>query len=188
MEKRYEWDGLRWAAEWDSRESGYKAGDTGKNGDIAEMVIRSWLRRCSSVKSTVNSVAAQGRTDVRVTRTVDGVTRRYTLEIKTACGEIGDIAKSHYVAYCPEVFPGKNLSQIFHVFTREEFQEMLASYPGRGKILRTNTKRGTVHIQSFRSSGRPSASAPIRAYLDECCARMPTLAQWERQISQRGVK
>lgn len=186
MEKRYEWDGLRWAAEWNSRESGYKAEDTGKNGDIAEMVIRSWLRRYSSVRSEINSVAAQGRSDVRVTRTVRGITHRYTLEIKTACGELSDIAKSQYVAYCPEVFPGEDLSQIFHVFTREAFREMLESYPGRGKILRLNAKRGTVHIQSFRSSGRPSASRPIRAYLDECCARMPTLAQWEQQISQRG--
>ena len=54
-------------------------------------------------------------------------------------------------------------------FTRDEFMEMIANYPGRGQILRVkSTSTGTgvrVSFQSFQSDTRPKASKPISEYL-----------------------
>lgn len=172
------WSDSMWSNEWANRWNETNEQDRGRVGRVAEMVIRQWLRRNSTVSSHVGKIAAQGRTDVTVTRGKN----RARLEIKTACGEIGDIGRSQYVAYCSEVFSGSDLSTAFHVFTVAQFREMLASYPGRGQLTKINSQRGTVNIQSFYSAGRPKASKPIREYLDSVCESMPTLKQWETML------
>ncbi len=176
-----------WNVEWDYREEMSNPEDRGRVGKIAEEVVRQWLRRNAVWAASVEHVTPQGKADGNINRTVDGKRRRTTYEIKTACGELDNVDKAQYIMYCIEVVPGADLSQLFHVFTREQFHAMLAGYPGRGKLLKTNSKRGTVHIQSFRSAGRPKASLPIREYLDSVCATMPTLAEWETMFESGKV-
>lgn len=176
---------FNWEVEWNCRAESMNANDTGATGKIAEEVIRQWLRRNAVCVSVVNGISPQGKIDGTISRKTGVSRRRASYEIKTACGELNNIDHAQYIFYCVEVIPGANLSELFHVFTREQFHEMLSGYPGRGQLLKINNQRGTVHIQSFRSAGRPKASAPIRAYLDSVCATMPTLEEWEAEFGGR---
>lgn len=145
--------------------------DSGLVNKAFECGVRSYISR-----KPVYTVKSQGKTDI--TFTLDG--KRYTCEIKTACGEVETAEKNQYIIYCPLV----DLSQLAEtqafVFTREEWKAFLNGYTGRGKFLRYDAKRGHYHIQSFYGSEtvRPKASKPIANYIWECCYNQPTLAEF----------
>lgn len=106
----------------------------------------------------------------------------YRFEIKSACGELPEGNKWHYVIYTAEVDLDADPLEVGAVFNREEWDEFLGGYPGRGAFLveRWDSKHlfRKSHIQSFRSAGRPKASKPIREYIDTVCESMMTLGEF----------
>ena len=144
-----------------------KSTDSGAIGDALELALRSLIsgRRCRLVKR-------QGAEDIRVTMP-DGKRARW--EIKSACGELPP--RADYVAYCVEVDPNFPAELQTYVIPWNAWENILRSYPGRGKLLKWDEKRGKGHIQSFQSSGRPNASRPIRAYLEAALDEFPTVEE-----------
>lgn len=147
---------------------GKSAEDSGAMGKAYEVAIRSYIMRREQAK-----VKSQNTTDIRFT--YEG--KRYTCEIKTACGEIEMAEKSQYVIYCPVVdidFPAEFQG---YVFSRAEWKAFVEGYDGRGSFVRVDKKRGHSHIQSFYVSEevRPKASKPIANYIWRVCDEMPTV-------------
>lgn len=147
------------------------ANDSGNIGKAFECGVRSYIS-----KRAVLTVKSQGKTDI--TFTLDG--KRYTCEIKTACGEVETADRNQYIIYCPYVDIEQLAETQAFVFTRQEWQAFLSGYDGRGQFLRYDSKKGHLHIQSFYVSEtvRPKASKPIARYIWECCHNQPTLAEF----------
>ena len=171
--------------------------DDGAKGKSAEIAVKSYINPNSKVKSYVTPQAKDFDIFVREDR------KQANIEIKTACGELAIIdelkdsimemissvyPKSTYIVYCPEVVDNIPMEQQFFVFSRDEFITMCESYDGRGSIVRVKTptnnteysERGAYRLsfQSFRSDGRPKASAKIAEHIWDCCYNQPTLEQW----------
>ena len=171
--------------------------DDGAKGKSAEIAVKSYINPNSKVKSYVTPQAKDFDIFVREDR------KQANIEIKTACGELAIIdelkdsimemissvyPKSTYIIYCPEVVDNIPMEQQFFVFSRDEFIDMCESYDGRGSIVRVKTptnnteysERGAYRLsfQSFRSEGRPKASAKIAEHIWDCCYNQPTLEQW----------
>lgn len=151
-------------------ESARACADDGLNGKAFECAIRSYISG-----RLYTTVKAQNKTDIRFTH--NG--KRYTAEIKTACGEIETADKSQYIIYAPYVdtdFPAEFQA---YMFTREEWRAFINGYNGRGKFTRTDA-RGHVHIQSFYVSEtiRPKASKAIARYIDSVINEMDTVADF----------
>lgn len=146
--------------------------DTGRFGKAFECATRSALsgRRVDHIKE-------QGKHDAYFSFKVGEKRKQVTVEIKTACGEIATAHKSQFIIYCPEVNPELDCMEQGAVFTREEWTAFVNGYTGRGSFTRVNS-RGELHIQSFRSTGRPKASKPIADYIWESCLSQPTVAEW----------
>lgn len=136
----------------------------GLDGDVLELAVSFY--RSHTLKAGIRT----GKTDMR--SAVWG-----KVEIKSACGEL---PQGNYdtVLYCPEVDYNQPLTAQVFVFTRDEWDEFLGGYTGRGSFLRVDSARGKAHIQSFRSAGRPKASKPIRDYIDAVCLGQPTLGDF----------
>lgn len=147
------------------------AQDSGIYGKAFEVAIRSYImqRQAKAVKS-------QGKTDIRFT--FEG--SRHTCEIKTACGEVDQVASNQFVIYCPNVDINEPAEAQGYVFTREEWIEFVNGYTGRGSFLRYDSKRGHAHIQSFyvSESVRPKASKPIARYIAEVLEGLPTVEEF----------
>lgn len=146
--------------------------DSGKEGKAYEMGLREFFSGRHS-----NRVKAQGKFDAFVTFRLDGMRKAVTVEIKTACGDIGTADKSQFIIYCPEVRTDREPETQGYVFSREEWREFVNGYTGRGAFTRVD-KVGRKHIQSFRSAGRPKASRPIAEYIWAVCESKPTAAEW----------
>ena len=171
--------------------------DDGAKGKSAEIAVKSYINPNSKVKSYVTPQAKDFDIFVREDK------KQANIEIKTACGELAIIdelkdsimemissvyPKSTYIIYCPEVVDNIPMEQQFFVFSRDEFIDMCESYDGRGSIVRVKTptnnteysERGAYRLsfQSFRSEGRPKASAKIAEHIWDCCYNQPTLEQW----------
>ena len=171
--------------------------DDGAKGKSAEIAVKSYINPNSKVKSYVTPQAKDFDIFVREDK------KQANIEIKTACGELAIIdelkdsimemissvyPKSTYIVYCPEVADNIPMEQQFFVFSRDEFIDMCESYDGRGSIVRVKTptnnteysERGAYRLsfQSFRSEGRPKASAKIAEHIWDCCYNQPTLEQW----------
>ena len=171
--------------------------DDGAKGKSAEIAVKSYINPNSKIKSFVTPQAKNFDIFVRE----DG--KQANMEIKTACGELAIIdelkdsimemissvyPKSTYIVYCPEVVDNIPMEKQFFVFSRDEFITMCESYDGRGSIVRIKTptnnteysERGAYRLsfQSFRSEGRPKASAKIAEHIWDCCYNQPTLEQW----------
>ena len=171
--------------------------DDGAKGKSAEIAVKSYINPNSKIKSYVTPQAKDFDIFVREDR------KQANIEIKTACGELAIIdelkdsimemissvyPKSTYIIYCPEVMDNIPMEKQFFVFSRDEFIAMCESYDGRGSIMRVKTptnnteysERGAYRLsfQSFRSEGRPKASAKIAEHIWDCCYNQPTLEQW----------
>ena len=146
--------------------------DKGANGKAFECAIREFFAHRS-----VKAIKSQGKADCYFTYTENGKTCKVTVEIKTACGEIATAHKSQYIIYCPEVDVEMEAECQGYVFSRQEWVEFVNGYTGRGSFTRVNS-RGELHIQSFRSEGRPKASKPIAEYIWETCMEKPTAEEW----------
>ena len=171
--------------------------DDGAKGKSAEVAVKYYINPNSKVKSYVTPQAKDFDIFVREDR------KQANIEIKTACGELAIMdelkdsimemissvyPKSTYIVYCPEVVDYIPMEQQFFVFSRDEFIAMCESYDGRGSIVRVKTptnnteysERGAYRLsfQSFRSEGRPKASAKIAEHIWDCCYNQPTLEQW----------
>ena len=171
--------------------------DDGAKGKSAEIAVKSYINPNSKIKSYVTPQAKDFDIFVREDR------KQANIEIKTACGELAIIdelkdsimemissvyPKSTYIVYCPEVMDNIPMEKQFFVFSRDEFIAMCESYDGRGSIMRVKTptnnteysERGAYRLsfQSFRSEGRPKASAKIAEHIWDCCYNQPTLEQW----------
>ena len=145
--------------------------DSGRMGKAFEIGTCTYITRRTRTK-----VKKQGKTDIRFTK--GG--KRYTCEIKSACGELDGTDKSQYVIYCATVNPNEPAETQGYIFTREEWQAFLTGYGGRGQFLKNDTKRGHLHIQSFYVSEtvRPKASKPIARYIAETLAKQPTVEEF----------
>ena len=171
--------------------------DDGARGKSAEIAVKSYINPDSKIKSYVTPQAKNFDIFVREDK------KQANIEIKTACGELAIIdelkdsimemissvyPKSTYIVYCPEVVDNIPMERQFFVFSRDEFIDMIESYDGRGSIVRIKTptnnteysERGAYRLsfQSFRSEGRPKASAKIAEHIWDCCYNQPTLEQW----------
>ena len=171
--------------------------DDGAKGKSAEVAVKNFINPNSTIKGYVTSQAKSY--DIFVME--NG--KHANVEIKTACGELAVLdelaetvsemlckvyPKSTYIAYCPEVVDNIPMEQQFFMFSRDEFIAMIESYDGRGSIVRIKTptnnteysERGAYRLsfQSFRSEGRPKASAKIAEHIWDCCYNQPTLEQW----------
>ena len=171
--------------------------DDGAKGKSAEIAVKSYINPNSKIKSYVTPQAKNFDIFVREDK------KQANIEIKTACGELAIIdelkdsimemissvyPKSTYIVYCPEVVDNIPMEKQFFVFSRDEFIAMCESYDGRGSIMRVKTptnnteysERGAYRLsfQSFRSEGRPKASAKIAEHIWDCCYNQPTLEQW----------
>jgi hypothetical protein len=143
----------------------FKGAHDGLLGDVWEAAIRYHFNR------QLQTVIKPGAYDIR--------SKRYgRLEVKQACTEIptGDFDS---IIYCPVVDVNRPAEGQAYIFTREEWEEMLEGYDGRGELLRWDSNRSKANIQSFYGSEtiRPKASKPIRRYLDRCCESQPTLEE-----------
>lgn len=146
--------------------------DSGKYGKAYEMALREYFSHRKTLR-----VKPQGKFDAYVTFWIEGTKKEVTVEIKTACGDIGTADKSQFIAYCPDVDVSKEPELQGYVFTRAEWREFVNGYTGRGAFTRVD-KVGRKHIQSFRSAGRPKASRPIAEYIWAVCKSKPTAAEW----------
>jgi hypothetical protein len=171
--------------------------DDGAKGKSAEVALKNFINPNSKIKGYVTPQAK----DFDIFVMENG--KRANIEIKTACGELAIIdelsesitemissvyPKSTYIAYCPEVVDNIPMEQQFFMFSRDEFIAMCESYGGRGSIVRIKTptnntessERGKYRLsfQSFRSNGRPKASAKIAEHIWDCCYNQPTVEQW----------
>jgi hypothetical protein len=145
--------------------------DSGRAGKAFEIGICTYITRRTRTK-----VKKQGKTDIRFTK--DG--KRYTCEIKSACGELDGTDKSQFIIYCPTVDTDTPAEEQGYVFTRDEWQAFINGYTGRGSFIRVDANRGHAHIQSFYVSEtvRPKASKPIARYIAETMATMPTVEEF----------
>lgn len=142
------------------------------------------LREYSSGRK-VNGIKAQGKRDAIFTFPIeDGKRGKVTVEIKSACGEIATLEGAQYVVYCPEIDMETEAEFQSYVFTLDEWHTFLNGYGGRGSLTRMNS-RGELHIQSFRSEGRPKASKPLADYIWNCCYDKPTFDEWVRAMRNR---
>lgn len=146
----------------------------GNDGISFEIACRAYTSNHAPESITL---APAGKVDARVSANK----KRYTIEYKTACGDITHAAKAQYVVYCPEVCFEIAVEKQAFVFSRDEWVAFINGYPGRGSMLRT-TKKGTTHIQSFYSAGRPKASKSLANYIWDSCYNQPTLEQWIKEI------
>ena len=171
--------------------------DDGAKGKSAEVAVKYYINPNSKLNGFVTPQAKNFDIFVREDR------KQANVEVKTACGELAIIdelkdsimemissvyPKSTYIVYCPEVVDNIPMEQQFFVFSRDEFINMCESYDGRGSIVRVKTptnnteysERGAYRLsfQSFRSEGRPKASAKIAEHIWDCCYNQPTLEQW----------
>lgn len=170
--------------------------DDGAKGKSAEIALKNFINPNSKIKGYVTPQAKAYDIFVRENR------KQVNIEIKTACGELAIIdelndsimemissvyPKSTYIAYCPEVDDDIPMEKQFFMFSRDEFIAMCESYNGRGSIVRiktpTNTSAYRLSFQSFRSNGRPKASARIADHIWDCCYNQPTIEEW---IKGRG--
>ena len=150
--------------------------DKGAAGKLFEVACRSYTSG-----RAVTAIKTAGKVDAFITYADAETGKRVSVrtEYKTGSGELKpELFKADIIVYCPEVtFDIEAEDQAF-VFTRDEFRAMLDNYPGRGKLVRYNSKRGVTQIQQFRTETSPTASAPMAAYLWECCYNKPTLREW----------
>ena len=171
-----------------------KVTDDGAKGKAFEVAIRKFIQPTSKREGVTHANASYG--DMRLK--LDGSWVK--VEIKTACGELATIEcddesaitfsailpKADYVIYCPEINDNIPMEQQGFVFTRDEFLEMIASYSGRGAILRTKPASRDagfrISFQSFRADSRPKASAPIANHIWDCCYNQPTVADWVEDV------
>lgn len=174
--------------------------DDGAKGKSAEVALKNYINPNSKIKGYVTPQAKNF--DIFVME--NG--KRANIEIKTACGELAIIdelsesitemissvyPKSTYIAYCPEVVDNIPMEKQFFMFSRDEFIAMCESYSGRGSIVRIKTptnntessERGKYRLsfQSFRSEGRPKASAKIAGHIWDWCYNQPTVEEWLRE-------
>lgn len=174
--------------------------DDGARGKSSEIAVKCYINPNSKVKDYVTPQARAYDIFVRESR------KQANIEIKTACGELAIIdelsesiaemfssiyPKSTYIVYCPEVVDNIPMEKQFFVFSRDEFIAMCESYNGRGSIVRIKTptnntaysERGKYRLsfQSFRSDGRPKASAKIANHIWDCCYNQPTVEEWIRE-------
>ena len=149
------------------------ARSTGNLGSAFEMAIREFFSG-----RPVKAVKKQGKRDAYFTFNTEEGRKSVTVEIKTACGIIDCIESAQYIVYCPEVMLDEPAENQGYVFSRQAWLEFVNGYTGRGQFTRVNS-RGELHIQSFRSSGRPKASLPIANYIWQTCYNMPTVAEWK---------
>lgn len=155
--------------------------DSGRMGKAYEMALREYFsgREQDSVKSA-------GKVDHTLTFKLEGGKRgKYTIEIKTACGEIEMAARAQFIVYCPEVDPAVDAEEQGYVFSRDEWNAFLTGYEGRGKFIREDAKRGHAHIQSFYTESRPKASKPIAEYIWATCNEQMLVADWLEEL--RGL-
>lgn len=146
--------------------------DKGANGKAFECALREFF---SGVEKT--AIKAQGKVDHYFTyKTANGKRRCLSVEIKTACGEIATHGFK-WIAYCPEVDPETEAEYQAYMFSLDEWKAFVNGYTGRGSFTRVNS-RGELHIQSFRSEGRPKASKPIAEYIWKTCMKKPTAEEW----------
>ena len=165
--------------------------DDGAKGKSAEIALKNFINPNSKIKGYVTPQAKAYDIFVRENR------KQVNIEIKTACGELAIIdelndsimgmissvyPKSTYIAYCPEVDDNIPMEKQFFMFSRDEFIAMCESYDGRGSIVRiktpTNTSAYRLSFQSFRSEGRPKASAKIADHIWDYCYNQPTVEEW----------
>lgn len=150
--------------------------DTGRIGKAYECAIREYLSG-----RAVKAIKAQGKADAYFSFEVNEKRKQVTVEIKTACGDIGTAHKSQFIIYCPEVDVETDAEAQGYVFSREEWMTFVNGYTGRGSFTRVNS-RGELHIQSFRSEGRPKASKPIAEYIWNACMECPTVEEWKESL------
>ena len=171
--------------------------DDGARGKSAEIAVKYYINPNSKMNGFVTPQAKNFDIFVRENK------KQANTEIKTACGELAIIdepsesimemissvyPKSTYIVYCPEVVDNIPMEKQFFVFSRDAFINMLESYEGRGSIVRIKTptnnseysERGKyrLSIQSFKSEGRPNASAKIAEHIWNCCYNQPTVQEW----------
>lgn len=171
--------------------------DDGAKGKSSEIAVKCYINPNSRIKDYVTPQAKAFDIFVRENR------KQANIEIKTGCGELAIIdelsdsiaemicsiyPKSTYIIYCPEVVDYVPMEKQFFVFTRDKFISMCETYDGRGSIVRikkptSNTAycehgKYRLSFQSFRSDGRPKASAKIADHIWDCCYNQPTLEQW----------
>lgn len=171
--------------------------DDGAKGKSSEIAVKCYIRPNSKVNGYVTPQGKAFDIFVREDK------KQANIEIKVACGELAIIdepsesvaemfssiyPKSTYIVYCPEIDDNIPMEKQFFVFSRDEFIAMCESYEGRGSIVRIKTptnnngysERGAYRLsfQSFRSNGRPKASAKIAEHIWDCCYNQPTVEEW----------
>ena len=171
--------------------------DDGAKGKSAEIAVKYYINPNSKMNGFVTPQAKNFDIFVRENK------KQANAEIKTSCGELAIIdepsesimemissvyPKSTYIIYCPEVVDNIPMEKQFFVFSRDAFIDMLESYDGRGSIVRIKTPTNNseysecgkyrLSIQSFKSEGRPNASAKIAEHIWNCCYNQPTVEEW----------
>lgn len=168
--------------------------DDGAKGKSSEIAVKCYINPNSKVNGYVTPQGKAFDIFVRENK------KQANIEIKIACGELAIIdepsesimemissvyPKSTYIVYCPEIDDNIPMEKQFFVFSRDEFIAMCESYGGRGSIVRiktpTNSTESSAYrlsFQSFRSEGRPKASAKIAEHIWDCCYNQPTVEEW----------
>ena len=151
----------------------YNEKDSGKNGDLAEMLVRSAFARKVVPYKTVKG---QGKTDISTKKlSVNGKPAR--VEIKTGCGEIGAAERSaDFVIYCPHIEDTTTVHD-FRIMTGAEFSAMVDGYKG---LLTYDKSRDKWKIKfawvcSDGSVVRECLGLKKTAYLKEQLKKYPRL-------------
>lgn len=155
--------------------------DHGTAGKAFEILMRELIQPTSKRNGKVTPARASYG-DMRIGNTCK-------VEIKSGCGELGKggslndiLPKADLVIYAPDVETNLEMQHRAYVFDRNDFITMLASYPGRGNLIRFGKKTTMgdtrISIQSFYSNGRQSASKAMGAYIRSECEARPTVAEY----------
>lgn len=137
--------------------------DSGLNGKAFECAIKSYI-----TGREILAVSPAGEPDLIARYKGQEV----SIEVKNGCCKTLDSMNADIVIYAPELDLTQPLEWQAYIFTKAEWHAFLNGYKGRGQLLKDDYDR---HIQSFRSEGRPKASAPIREYIDTVCFDQPIL-------------
>jgi len=148
--------------------------ECGKTGYAYEVTIRSIL-----ANRLVKTVKVNGFYDLtsRLFKKFYNLDYLPTVEVKHACCAIPKNVVD-FVVYVPMVNEYENIINQAYVFNWNEWLEMLGGYNGRGQLLKDNSSRNQINIQSFYGSEtvRPKASKPIANYLWNCCKEKSTVS------------
>lgn len=167
---------------------------TGSTGKLMDYCVRDYLM--AHGVSSENDVRCRHQDKADAIVYVHG--KRYSFEVKTACGAViygkgltkDDIIaeniypKTNYIVYAAEVsyISNGNFPDLFLVFTREQFIQMLEETGKKGlqSSLKVGKKGGQIEIQPWATKNCSARLNKFYDWVDDHA--IPTLAEFHKAL------